>query len=144
MAANSSTARAGNLGKAVVDAKLVLRVILWSFNPTSSDTAWGDSDSAGFTNHKAARKDATGTITGKFDTGKKPYTVLKAGDNINIVLWEDATDYWAIPCGLITGYSETVDPNTKEVIEWSADFAADGQYFFPGEAGAPVETLPAS
>ena len=144
MGANSTTALAGHLGKAVVDDKLVLRLTEWTHNPVSSTTKWGDSDSGGFTNSKIARKDSSGTIGAKFDTGKKPYTVLKAGDSLKLVLWYDAILYWAYPCVSITGYSETVNPDTKEVVAWSATWEADGIYYYPGEAGAPVETLPAA
>jgi hypothetical protein len=36
----------------------------------------------------------------------------------------------------------TYDQDSKEVVEWTADFGADGKYYYPGESGAPVETLP--
>lgn len=142
MVANSSTARSGELGKAVVDDVLVARLKNWSLNPTTSETAWGDSDSAGFTNRKNARKDATGSMTGAFDDGSKPYDLFVAGDIVKLVLWENASDYWALPCALIQSFTITYDQDTKEVVEWSSDFGADGIYYYPGEAGAPVETLP--
>lgn len=136
------TAQTGVLGKAIVDDVAIARITQWSVNTTVGESAWGDSDCGAFTVRKAARKDATGTVTGKFDTGTPTYTLFQSGDIVKLVLWENAADYWAFPSALIQSYTETVDVDTKEAIEWSATFGADGVYFRPGEAGAPVETLP--
>ena len=136
------TTLTGVLGKAIVDDVAMPRITQWALTTTVGETAWGDSDSGAFTNRKAARKDATGTITAKFDTGTKVYSLFQAGDIVKLVLWENLTDYWAFPSALIQSYTETVDVDTQEVVEWSATFGADGTYFRPGEAGAPVESLP--
>jgi len=143
MTCSSSSARTGELGKVVVDDTLVARITQWSFNPTAAESAWGDSDSGGYTNRVAARKDGTGSMTGKFDTDSKVYDLFMPGDTVKIVLWESATDYWVLECALITSFTVTYDQDSKEVVEWSADFGADGKYYYPGEAGAPVEVLPA-
>jgi len=143
MTCSSSTARTGAAGKAVVDDTLVARLTQWDFNPTAAESAWGDSDSAGYTNRVAGRKDGTGSITGKFDTTSKIYDLFTPGDTVELVLWESLTDYWVIPCALITNFTVTYNQDTKEVVEWSADFGADGKYYYPGESGAPVHTLPA-
>jgi len=60
------------------------------------------------------------------------------------VLWESSTDsdYWVFPCVLIQSFSIDVNPDTKEVITWSATAGTDGIYYYPGESGAPSETLP--
>ena len=142
MVANSSTSKSGRLGKAVVDDVLVARLTQWSVNPTSSESAWGDSDGAGYTNRAKARLDCTGSIQGKFDTGSTVYATFMPGDIVKLVLWEDATNYWAFPCVLITSFNFTVDQDTQEVIGWSADFGADGIFYRPGQSGAPTETLP--
>ncbi len=144
MTANSSTARTGLAGKAVVDDVLVLRLTEWTVNSAAGETAWGDSDGGAFTNRATGRLDATGTIAGKLDTGRKIYSLFQAGDIIKLIVWEDASDFWAFPCALIQSYSQTVNVDTKEVIAWTATFGADGVYFRPGEAGAPAETLPTS
>jgi len=141
MACSNTTARTGSLGKAVVDSTLVARLTQWTFNPTVGESAWGDSDSGGFTNRVAARKDGTGSIAGKFDTGTKVYDLFMPGDVVELILWETAADYWALPCALISSFTVTYDNDSKEVVEWSADFGADGQYYYPGEAGAPVHSL---
>lgn len=139
---SSTTARTGELGKAVADGTLIARITQWSFNPTSAESAWGDSDSGGYTNRVGGRKDGTGSLTGKFDTTNKVYDLFMPGDNIKLVLWETAADYWVMECCLISGFSVSYNQDTKEVVEWSADFGADGKFYYPGEAGAPVETLP--
>lgn len=143
MACSSASARTGELGKVVVDDALVARITQWSFNPTAAESAWGDSDSGGYTNRVGARKDGTGSMTGKFDEDSKVYDLFMPGDTVKIVLWETATDYWVLECALITSFTVTYDQDTKEVVEWSADFGADGKYYYPGEVGAPAETLPA-
>lgn len=119
---------------------LIARITQWSINPTSSETAWGDSDSGGYTNRKAARFDCTGTITAKFEnanSNKRPYDYLKKGDIVKLVLWEDnaadggTNQPWVFPSALIQSFNQTVDVDTKEVIEWSADFGADGIFHEP-------------
>lgn len=142
MSCSSSTARTGSAGKAVVDDTLVARLTEWTFNPTADESAWGDSDSAGYTNRVSGRKDGTGSITGKFDTTNKVYDLFMPGDTVKLVLWESATDYWVLECALITSFTVTYNQDTKEVVEWSADFGADGKYYYPGESGAPTEILP--
>lgn len=138
----SSTAISGRLGKAVVDDALILRLTQWTVNPTAGESAWGDSDSAGYTNRKKARLDCTGSIEGKFDTGTKIYTQFVAGDCVKLVLWEDATNYWVFPSVLITSFNFTVNQDNQEVVGWTADFGADGIFYRPGQSGASTETLP--
>lgn len=142
MPANSSTARTGTAGKAVVDSTLVARVKIWNLAVTSPDVAWGDSDSEGFTVRLGGRKDATGSMTGAFDTGTKVYTLFMPADIVELVLFETATDYWALPRALIINFNVSYNQDTKEVVEWSADYGCDGQYYHPGEAGAPAHSLP--
>ncbi len=140
----SSTARTGKDGKAVIASTLVLRLTQWDFTDESAETAWGDSDSAGYTNRKAARRDGTGSIGAKFDTGRKPQTLFKSGDSPKIVLWEDATDYYVFPSSHIQNFNLVYDQDTMEVVAWTSDFGADGIFYAPGDAGAPTETLPSS
>ena len=144
MACPSSTARSGSAANVVVEDTLVLRVKTWQISNSVGESAWGDSDSAGFTNRKAARRDATGSFTGVFDTGRKPYNVFNPGDAVKLVLWESASDYYAFPCALIQSYDVTYDNDTKEVVEYSVGFGADGIFYYPGETNAPTETLPSS
>lgn len=144
MTTNSSGARGGADGKVVVEDTLILRAKTWQLNNVTSESAWGDSDSQGYTNRKEARKDATGSFTGVFDTNRKPYAVFSPGDIVKLVLWENATDYYAFPCALIQGYDVTYDMDTKEVVEYTASWGADGIFYYPGQSGAPSETLPAS
>ncbi len=141
--ANGTTARTGKDAKAVVDEELIARMTAWTFNTSVGETAWGDSDSAGFTNRAAARKDGTGNIAGKFDDDDPAYDLFAAGDIVELVLWENTADYWVLPSSLIQNFNITYDQDTKEVVGWTSDFGADGQYYRPGESGAPSHTLPA-
>ena len=139
---SGESAVSGELGKAVIDDSLVARITTWSINRQSSESAWGDSDSGGFTNRKRARRDATGTISGKLDSDDLQYNLFDDGDIVELVLWEDATRYWVIPRALIQNFQLEFNTDTKEVVGWTASFGADGQYYKPGENGAPVQTLP--
>jgi len=150
MALNASSARAGHLGKATVDGALVARITNWSINPTVGETAWGDSDSAGFTVRKAGRSDCTGTVSGKFDSDTKFYDTLDPnniqgaiGEIVALTLWETQADYWHFPRVLLQNFNLAYDVDGKTVVEWSADFGADGIFYKPGAPGAPAQTAPA-
>jgi hypothetical protein len=142
--ATSDGAVCGSDGVAAVAGTRVCRLTQWTFNPTTSTSEWGDSDSAGYTNRKGARKDGTGSLVGKMeDTQKVHQDLFMPGDTVQLTLWENATtDYWYMARALITNYSVTFDQDTKEVVEWNADFGADGKYFRPGEAGIPSQSFP--
>jgi hypothetical protein len=130
------------LGKAVVDDVKVARLTQWSFDPSVGDTEWGDSDGEGYTMVKAGRKGGTGSVEGKFDTSKPQYAVFEIGDEVELTLWMDATRYFAIPCAVITGFSLVVNVDSQEVVGWTASFKASGKYYYPGQSGAPTETMP--
>ena len=136
----------GTIGKAVVGGTLVLRLTGWTMQESANPTVWGDSDSAGFTNVKAGRYHRTGTISAKFDTNKKPYTIFRSGDVGTLALWQSASagDYYAFPSAMMDNFRLDFNPDTKEVVGWSADFQGDGKSYYPGEASAPTYTLPSS
>lgn len=143
--ANSVGAVCGSDGVAVVGSTRVCRLTSWSFNPTASSSEWGDSDSAGYTNVKNARKAGTGSIAGKLEVTQKPHKALfLPGDTVKLVLWESQSEYWYLARAHINSYNLTFDQDSKEVVEWTADFASDGKYYRPGESGQPTETFPTS
>lgn len=144
MGANSTSARNGVAGKVVVAGQIIARVTKFTINESTNETAWGDSDSLGYTNRKAGRKDASINFEGKFDAVSKVYNLLRAGDNVKLVLWESTTDsdYWVFPCALIQSFQIDVNMDTKEVVTWNATAGSDGIFYCPGESGAPTETLP--
>lgn len=141
--ANGSTARTGKDAMAVIENELVARMTSWSLNTSCGESAWGDSDSEGHTNRAAARKDATGSLAGKFDEDDKTYDLFVAGDIVTLVLWENTEDYWYFGRALIQNFQVQYDQDTKEVVGWTADFGEDGKSYYPGEAGQPAATLPA-
>lgn len=143
MVANSSTIRTSKASVVVIDDVLMLRVRNVTQNPNSTVFEWGDSDSGEFTNTIGTRKKTTGTISGLFDEDQRLYDIVREGQTSKLIIWEDATDYWAFPCALLTNVNFTYDQDTKNPIEWAFDFGSDGVYFAPGEAGAPSESLPA-
>lgn len=143
MASPVTDVRTSKDSKVVFDDVLVLRMTNAQINPTTSETTWGDSDSEGFTLRKGARRDCTGSVTGKFSTDKPIYDMCQVGDELKMELWENTTDYWAFPCVLVQNYTLGYNQDTKEVIEWNMAFGAVGRFYHPGEDGAPSETLPA-
>ncbi len=134
----------GRNGKFVVGSSLVARTTQWAVNPTlATSNEWGDSDSAGFTNRSAGRKDATFTTEGKYDTTDEVFDLFQPEDIAIAVLWLDATSlYWDFPLALCTDFNLTVNIDSEEVEGWTSSWGADGVYYFPGEAGATVRTLP--
>lgn len=145
MPADGSTAKSSDGGFAVANATLILRLKNWSINPVVSESVWGDSDSAGFTNRARAREDCTGSMTGVIDTSLEIWDMFEQGDIIvPLVLWQSNVppDYWYFGRALITSFNLTMDMDTKEVMEWSADFGSDGRFYYPGESGAPSAVIP--
>ena len=134
----------GRTGKFVVETTLVARTTNWSVNPTmAGGSEWGDSDSNGFTNRAAGRKDCTFSTEGKYNTSDEIFDLFQPEDIVICVLWLDAlTLYWDFPRALNTDFSLTVDIDTEEVIGWTADWGSDGEYYYPGETDATARTLP--
>ena len=144
MPCSSDTVLTGNAGKVEVDDTELSRITQWEITTTTEESAFGDSDSAGYTNRVPGRKDATGSFGGKFDNDQEPYDLFVAGDVVEVVLWQSATpaNYWHFPCALIQNFNLSVNMDTKEAVDWSADFGADGIYYRPGQSGAPAESYP--
>lgn len=135
----------GRNGKFVVGTDVVARATQWAVNPTLATTSeWGDSDSLGFTNRAAGRKDATFTAEGKFDSvsANNAFDLFQPEDISIATLWLDnASLYWDFARALNTDFNLVVNIDTEEVIGWTSAWGADGPYHFPGEAGAATRTL---
>jgi hypothetical protein len=140
----SLNTKTGRNGKFVVGTTLVARCTEWGVNPTlASSTEWGDSDSAGFTNRAAGRKDATFTANGKYDTTNEAFDLFQPEDIAIAVLWLDNVSlYWDFPRAMCTEFSLSVNIDSAEVIGWESSWGADGAFYYPGEIGATVRALP--
>jgi hypothetical protein len=138
----STSVRRGNLAKVEVDGVAIARTTEWEATEEVEVTEWGDSDSEGYTNAVPGKKKLSGSMTGKFDDDDPVYDLFAPGDNVALVLWENTTSYWALPCALITNFNIVYNKDTKEPVEWTADWIADNVYYRPGAAGAPSETYP--
>lgn len=132
----------GDYGEVVADGTAIAHLTEWNVNPKISESAWGDSESRGFTFRKGARKDGTGSIGGKFNTTQAFYAVVKEGDEPTLALFVTTTLYWYFPCVLITDCKLAVNRDTKEVVGWTADWGASGIFYRPGEAGTTSVTYP--
>ena len=141
---SSENTLTGRNGKFVVDEELCARVTMWSVNPTLANTnEWGDSDSEGYTNRSAGRRDATSEAEGKYDTTDEVFDLFAPEDIATETLWMDATSlYWDFPRALCTDFSLSVDIDSEEVIGWQSSWGADGIFYRPGQSGAPSRSLP--
>ena len=135
----------GRNGKFTVDGSLVARITQWQMTKTlASKTEWGDSDSEGFTNRAAGRKDSTFSAEGKYDTTDEVFDLFQEGDIVQATLFLNATAplfYYDYPRALCDNFQLTVNVDTAEVIGWTSAWGADGIYYYPGEVDAPVRTL---
>ncbi len=141
---SSETALIGRNGKFVVEDELVARTTKWDVNrQLASKSEWGDSDSAGYTNRAAGRRDATFDSEGKYDTDAEVYDLFVPEDISEVVLWMDATAlYWAFPRALCMDFKLSVNIDSEEVEGWTSGWGADGIFYHPGAASAPAHTLP--
>ena len=104
---------------------------------------WGDSDSGGYTNRAAGRKDATFSAEGKYDTTDEVFDLFQPGDVAIAVLWMDASAlYWDFPRALNDDFNLSVNIDTEEVEGWTSGWGADGIFYYPGQSGATTRTLP--
>ncbi len=141
---SSENTLVGRLGDFQVGAVQVARTTQWAINPTlASSSEWGDSDSAGFTNRAAGRKDCTFNAEGKYATNDEQFDLFMPEDILVAVLWMNRTDlYWDFPRAMCNDFNLTVNIDTEEVIGWTSGWGADGQFFHPGEAGATSRSFP--
>jgi hypothetical protein len=164
--ANGLTVWTGHGGKVMYSSDdgsnyyLLSRITQWSATLTVTEATWADSDSNGYTNRKAGRRDLTGSITGKLDTTYPIYNYLLSSINftdvsnlhiLGLILWQDANEdvgvassYWDIPRALLNNLAMSFDRDSQEPVEWSADFGTDGTFTYPGESGQTSRTLTAS
>lgn len=138
------TALTGRNGKFVIGSSLVARTKTWTVNPTmASGSEWGDSNSAGFTNRAAGRRDSTFSSEGVYDTGDEVFDLFQPGDITIATLWLDNVGlFFDYPRALCSDFSLVLDIDTEEVVAWTAGHGADGVFHRPGEAGAAARVLP--
>jgi len=144
--ANTLTGRNGKFTTVAVGGTAgveVARATQWDVNPTlATSSEWGDSDSAGFTNRAAGRKDATFNAEGKYDSGTVVFDVFQPEDILAVGLWlDDGTTYWAFPRALCSDFNLTVNIDSEEVIGWTSSWGPDGVFYYPGETSAPTYTI---
>lgn len=149
MTCPAETTVTGRLGKVQVESTLIARITKWDINPKlASKSEWGDSDSEGYTNRAPGRRDATFNAEGKYDTGAEVFDLFMPGDCATVVLWMIKDDvrglalYWYFQCALCDDFSMMIDVDTEEVIGWTSAWGANGKFYYPGEAEAPVATYP--
>ena len=128
---NTLTGRFGNFR---VGGTQLARATQWSVNPTlATSSEWGDSDSAGYTNRAAGRRDNTFDAEGKYDTTAEVFDIFQEGDIAAALLYMDAaTTFWNFPRALCSDFNLVVNIDSEEVQAWTTSFGADGEYFRPG------------
>lgn len=129
---SSENTLTGRGGKITVGGTQVARITKWSINPTLAGTdEWGDSDSGGYTNRAAGRKDATFDCEGKYDSTDEVFDLFNEGDIAAVQLFMDDTTYWDFPRALCMNFTMEVDVDTETVIAWTSSWGADGAYAKP-------------
>lgn len=133
----------GRNGKFQVGGSLVARTTQWSLSRKAGESAWGDSDSAGYTNRAGGRKDATFNAEGKYQTNDSVFALFDIDDIADVTLWLDNSSlYFQFPRALCTGFDMAVNIDTEEVVGWTSSWGADGAFYYPGQADAPEKSLP--
>lgn len=145
----TTSALTGRYGKFEVDDQMVARTQQWAVNPKlATKSEWGDSDTAGYTARMAGRKDASFTAEGKYDIDEEQFDIFQPGDKLQTTLWMRIPVgvltglYWDFPCALCDDFAMSVNIDTQEVIGWTSGWGADGKFYYPGMADAPVRTPP--
>jgi len=130
---SSENTLTGRNGKLSVDLNTVARLTQWAVNPTlATSNEWGDSDSAGFTNRSAGRKDCTFTCEGKYDTTDEVFDLFQPEDIVAAILYmNEATLPWTFARALCSDFNLTVNVDSEEVIGWTGSFGADGSFTKP-------------
>lgn len=138
MAFNSGSTLTGRDGDFEVDDTEVARCTQWEVNSSlAGTTEWGDSDSGGYTNRKPGRRDATFSAEGKYDDDDSVLDQLAVlfepgEDSAAAKLYLKENLFWSFPRALCTEFTMTVDIDTEEVIGWSSEWGADGEFTRPG------------
>jgi len=136
----------GRNGKMTVDGALVARTTTWQMTKTlATKSEWGDSDSAGFTNRTPGRKDSTFSAEGKYDSTSEVFDLFQPEDIVDATLFLNAIApllYYNYPRAMCDNFQLSVNIDTAEVIGWTSSWGADGIFYYPGEALAPVKVLP--
>jgi hypothetical protein len=134
----------GRNGKFVVGTTQVARLTQWQRTGTlATKSEWGDSDSAGWTNRAPGRLDSTFTAEGKYDTSDEVFDLFQPEDIVIATLWLDNVDlYYDYPRAMCDNFQLTVNVDSMDVLGWTSSWGTDGICYYPGEAGAPVRTLP--
>lgn len=123
----------------------IARTTQWSVNPTlATSNEWGDSDSSGYTNRSAGRRDCTFTTEGKYDSTSEVFDLFQPEDIAAAVLWlaRTASLYWDFPRALCSDFNLVVNVDTEEVIGWTASHGADGIFYRPEQSGATPNSVP--
>jgi len=143
---SSENTKTGRNGKFMIGADLVARATQWQVTKTlATKSEWGDSDSAGFTNRAPGRKDSTFSAEGKYDTTSEVFDIFQPEDIVDSTLFLNAVApllYYNYPRAMCDDFQLVVNIDTAEVIGWTSGWGADGIFYYPGEALAPVKTLP--
>jgi hypothetical protein len=128
---SSATALTGRYGVMKVAGTAVARLTKWSVNPKlATKSEWGDSDSDGYTNRAAGRKDCTFTAEGKFDTTAPQFDLFEEGDIVEVYLYADGSQTvgWHFTRALCDDFKLDVDVDSEAVVGWTSSWGSDGEY----------------
>ncbi len=120
----------GKNGKVQVAGTDIAEVTKWSFNPTSNNSSWASSSTAGYKDRVGGSKDGSGTIEGKLDVTDPIYNQLEEGDEFTGLFYIDDTRFYEVPA-IVDSMDLEVDIDDGEVVGWSIDFSTRGQWTKP-------------
>ncbi len=123
----------GRNGRFFVAGASVARTTKWDLAlKMAGGTQWGDSDSAGFTNRAAGRKDATFNAEGKYDSTSEAYDLFQPEDFAAVKLYLVASGaFYNFPRALCDSFNLAVNIDTEEVIGWTSSWGSDGTFTKP-------------
>ena len=122
----------GKTGNAQIAGSDLLDVTGWNFTPTSNNPSYASSDTNGYKRRLGGVKDASGSVTVKWDDSASPYTQsgFDVGVLISFNLFTDGSQKYIVP-GIIDSVGVTVDINDGEIVEMTIDFSSDGAWTNP-------------
>ncbi len=143
---DSSTALTGRYGQLKLGTDTVARLTSWTVSEAiATQSEWGDSDSNGYTQRATGRRSATISAEGRFDITSRQSMYMRPGIIYEVWCWlsKDLTqtggnkNAWHFPRALTISFELVVNVDTEEVLGWTAEFASDGVFYYPGD---PADT----
>ena len=115
----------------------ILDCSYWSMQRSANILSYAACSTGGAKKKESGVKDANGQIRGYMDATNHISSYIEAGDSVFLKLYTDATNFWGgqDALGAATGngfpaiigtVSEEYDIDAGDLVQWQADYEADG------------------